>query len=133
MIDLATAGSDPVNYHVDATRGLVFITLRGHVTFVDLHRVQSLILSDPRYRDGMSLFIDCRILTAIPSHDEIHTLAFEPLFRPVVGGRARVAVVAMTRLGFAFALALDSFLCASEDDIGLFTSHIEARAWIGAG
>jgi len=131
MIDRAPAGTDPVSYRIDERCGVVFLTLRSDVTCDALLRMQWLILADPRYGPHMLVYVDCRILTSIPSHSEIEMLASERLFRAASTGNSKLAIVAMTRLGFAFALLLDSFLLASDDHIGLFTSHEDARAWLG--
>jgi|SRR3954469_16931446 hypothetical protein len=133
MIDLAHTGTDPVQYRIDPERRIVHVTLRGVVTFADLAVTQSDILDDPSYCPGMSIYLDCRVVTAIPSHEQIRKLALDRLFRGASAPPGKLAMVAMTRLGFALASALEAFLDASSSRVRVFTSHVEAREWLASG
>jgi hypothetical protein len=130
MIDIAHTGTDPVQYRIDPERRVVHLTLRGAVTFADLAVMQSDILDDPSYCPGMSVYLDCRVVTAIPSHEQIRRLALDRMFRSASTPPAKLAMVAMTRLGFALASAIEAFLGASSAHVRVFTSHVEAREWL---
>ncbi|HEX4683338.1 MAG TPA: hypothetical protein VH277_11540 [Gemmatimonadaceae bacterium] len=131
MIDLTTTGTEPVQYRIDRRNGVVYLTLRGKVTFTDLAQAQARILDDPDYHPGTSVYFDCRVITSIPSHDQIRQLSLDQLFRDRAVRSGKFAIVAMTRLGFALATALGDFLDRGGNDVSTFTSHLAARAWLG--
>jgi hypothetical protein len=131
MIDLTNTGTEPVQYRIDCRSDVVYLTLRGKVTFHDLAHAQTRILDDSTYHAGMSVYCDCRVITSIPSHDQIRQLSFDQLFRDRTVPSGKFAIVAMTRLGFALATALGDFLDEGKDDVRTFTSHLAARAWLG--
>ncbi|HEX4682022.1 MAG TPA: hypothetical protein VH277_04900 [Gemmatimonadaceae bacterium] len=130
MIDIAHTGTDPVQYRIDPERRIVHVTLRGAVTFADLSAMQADILEDPSYCSEMAVYLDCRVVTAIPSHEQIRKLALDRLFRSASIPPAKLAMVAMTRLGFALASAIEAFLDAPKSQVRVFTSHVEARDWV---
>jgi hypothetical protein len=131
MIDVAYTGTEPVQYRIDCTHDVIYLTLRGDVSICDIAKAQTAILDDEHYRPGMSIYVDCRILTSVPSHDQIRKLAFERIVRAATIRPGKVAIVAMTRLGFALATAFEDFLARSAVEVSVFTSHVAARTWLG--
>jgi hypothetical protein len=131
MIDLTNTGTEPAQYRIDCKNDVVYLTLRGKLTFSDLANAQARILGDPAYHAGMSVYCDCRVITSLPSHDQIRQLSLDQLFRDRAAPSGKFAIVAMTRLGFALATALSDFLDRGKNDVRTFTSHLAARAWLG--
>src|SRR3954470_11350959 len=87
-----------VTCDVDWEAGIVYITLRGDVRFEDLCSVQDEVLSHPKYSRGMPVFMDCRVVSSIPSQDEIRKLALSRIVRAQSMPVGRLAIVAMTQL-----------------------------------
>jgi len=125
------AESPPVRYRIDESRFVVVATLEGDVTFADLCMTQDAILSDPAYRPGMSLLVECRALRSIPSEWEIRKLALDRLLRGRDMAVGRSAIVASDALGEAYANAWESFADEELHDLRIFSNRDEACGWLG--
>lgn len=123
--------ADSITYRIDADLGVVFITMRGEITFAALAALQDAYLSDPLYREGMAQYVDCRVVTSIPSSDAIRRLALDRLLMRAMMPTGRVAIVVMTRLGMDYASAWELFSDAPDGSVAVFTAHSQARAWLG--
>jgi hypothetical protein len=123
--------AEPVRYRIDPSAGVVFILLRGDVTFADLCLAQSEILEDPGYRAGMAFYVDCRVVTSIPGAEALRKLAIDRLIRSMSMPVGRLAIVAMTRLGFAFATTIADFLDDRGHEVEVFTTQRAANDWLG--
>jgi hypothetical protein len=121
----------PIAYRIDAGRRVVYVTLRGDVTSDGLRRSRDGWLADPGYQPGMALYVDCRVLTSIPTRDEIRRLAIDRLVRATRTTNGRVAIVVMTRLGMDYAAAWELFGQSAEGPLAVFTSHADAHRWLG--
>jgi hypothetical protein len=122
---------DVVQYRIDRPRNTVFFTLRGDVTFVDLCEVQEEMLSDPDYSSDMSIYVDCRVVTSIPTREQIRKLALDRTWWRATMPIGRLVIVPMTRMGFEYANAWADFLDESESRFAVFTTHEQAAAWLG--
>lgn len=123
--------AQPVQYRIDPEHGVVFIVLRGDVAFADLCLAQSEMLEHPDYRPDMATCIDCRVLTSIPKPEALRKLAIDRLIRAMSMPVGRLAIVAMTRLGFAFATTIASFLQDRGQEVRVFASQHAANDWLG--
>jgi hypothetical protein len=125
------AESAAVRYRIDESYFVVVATLDGDVTFADLCMTQDAILSDPAYRPGMSLLVECRALRSIPSEWEIRKLALDRLLRRRDMAVGRSAIVASDTLGEAYANTWESFADEELQDLRIFSSRDEACGWLG--
>ena len=121
----------PVRYRIDDANFAVYTTLDGDVTFADLCTAEDAILSDPAYRPGMSLLVECRALTSIPSDREIRKLALDRLLRRREMAVGRSAIVASDPLGAAYATAWESFTDENLQDLRTFSDRGAACRWLG--
>jgi hypothetical protein len=120
-----------VRYRIDDAHFVVFTTLDGDVTFADLCLAQDAILSDPAYKPGMSLYVECGALTSIPSDREIRKLALDRLLRRREMPVGRSAIVSSDTLGEAYATAWESFADEELQDLRTFSSAGDACRWLG--
>ena len=125
------AESSAVRYRIDESHFVVVATLDGDVTFADLCTTQDAILSDPAYKPGMSLLVECRALTSIPSEREIRKLALDRLLRRRDMAVGRSAIVASDQLGEAYASAWESFADEELQDLRSFPTRDAACNWLG--
>ena len=123
--------SPAVRYRIDESHFVVVATLDGDVTFADLCTTQDAILSDPAYRPGMSLLVECRALTSIPSEREIRKLALDRSLRRRDMAVGRSAIVTSDSLGEAYANAWESFADEELQDLRAFSTRDEACDWLG--
>lgn len=119
-----------VRYLVDSRDDVVYLSLRGDVTFADLCQAEDDILGDPQYVPGMPVFVDCGAVTSIPSEEAIRRLALDRLFRRASIDTGRAAIVAATPLGLAYATAWAEFTDAPSE-LGVFDDHRQAAEWLG--
>ena len=131
MIADADESVAPISYRVDVTRRVVYFTLRGDVTFAGMCAAQDAYLADPLYEPGMAIYVDCRVLTSIPSREEIRKMALDRLYRGVAMPTGRAAIVVMTKMGQEYAAAWELFAGPQEGALSIFTTHAEAHAWLG--
>lgn len=131
MTEPSSASFAPVSYRIDCDAGVVYFTLRGDVTFAAVCEIQDALLDDPDYIAGMSIYVDCRVVTSVPNATQVRKLALDRIFRGRTTPLGRVAMVAMTPMGFEYARAWELFFSEGEGDLRLFTSHHAAHAWLG--
>jgi len=128
-----TASRQPahsVRYRVDSEERVVYVTLRGDVTFADLCQAEDEMLGDPQYVPGMSVYVDCSVVTSIPSEQAIRKLALDRLLLKASIDTGRSAIVAATPLGLEYARAWDEFTDAPSE-LGVFNTHDRATEWLG--
>jgi hypothetical protein len=124
-------GVEPVRYRIDTEHGVVYIRLRGDLTFAALCATEDAYLGDPDYEPGMALYVDCRVLTAIPTREQIRKLALDRLFRGVSMPLGPLAIVVLTPLGVEFGRAWELFSDTAAARVRMFTSERQARDWLG--
>jgi hypothetical protein len=131
MVD-APEGPRTVTCEFDWNAGIIYLTLRGDVRFEDLCAAQDEVLMHPRYSPGMPIYMDCRVVSSIPSQEEIRKLALSRIVRAQSMPVGRLAIVAMTQLGFTFASGFELFLDDQKNEVGIFTTAEAARTWLGS-
>lgn len=124
-------GVEPVRYRIDREHGVVYIRLRGDLTFAALCATEDAYLGDPEYAPGMALYVDCRVLTSIPTREQIRKLALDRLFRGVSMPIGPLAIVVLTPLGEEFARGLELFSDTASAPVRTFTSERHAVEWLG--
>ena len=122
----------PVRYGVNEARGVVFVTLRGNVTLGALKQVEETLSSDPRYRAGMAIYLECRLITAMPTVSELRTLMVRPSFTATTRSSGRVAIVSQQQEP-SVNCSRNLELCKSSfaGEVRLFRAHVDARVWLG--
>jgi hypothetical protein len=123
--------SGPVNYEIDAEHAVVYVTLSGAVTFASLCELDEAVMSDSRFRSDMSYYVDCRVLTEIPSVEQIRKLAIDRLLHGAESKLGKIAIVVLTRLGVEYATAWELFADSPNEDVQMFTAPEAARKWLG--
>jgi hypothetical protein len=117
-------------HRIDREERVVHITIDGDVTMESLHAARDAVLADPAYTPGMNVFIDCRVITALPTPDEIRSLALRELMSPSGIRHGRIAIVATTAKSYQAAQLFELFTDAPGDRLGVFTDPVAARAWL---
>ncbi len=123
--------SKPVKFRIDPHLAVVFVTVVGDVTAEALRAARAEMRAHPDYRPGMAVYVDCRVVTSIPSEAEVREIVIERLLRARTAPVGKLAIVAMTRLGFELATLFDAFSDDRAGDAAIFTNHDAARAWLG--
>ena len=118
----------PAEFKIDDERGLIVSRAFGRVTDEDLQRHQQVLRADaafdPRY-DQLWDFLD---VTEIAVSDEaIREFARARSFEP----EARRALVAGSDLGFGLARMFATLHDDAPEEVQVFRSLEEARAWLG--
>ena len=121
----------PLSYDIDTEHGVVHVLLSGALTFASLCELDERMRSDPRFRPQLSSYVDCRVLTEIPSSGEIRKLAIDRLLEGAGYELGRIAIVALTRLGMEYGAAWELYADSPREDVQLFTSQEPARRWLG--
>jgi hypothetical protein len=121
----------PLSYDIDTEHGVVHVVLSGALTFASLCELDERLRSDPRFRPQLSSYVDCRVLTEIPSSGAIRKLAIDRLLEGADYQLGRVAIVALTRLGMEYGAAWELYADSPREDVQLFTSPEPARRWLG--
>jgi hypothetical protein len=123
--------TDPLSYGIDTQHGVAHVVLAGALTFASLCELDERMRSDPRFRPQLASYIDCRVLTEIPSTGEIRKLALDRLLERAQYPLGRIAIVALTRLGMEYGAAWELYADSSSEDVQLFTSPEPACQWLG--
>lgn len=132
MIPTQSRELAPVRYGVNEVRGVIYVTLRGDVTLEALQDVQETLSSDPRYRAGMAILLECRTITAIPMVSELRTLMLQRSFAAAARSSGRVAIVSQQQEP-SVNCSQNLELCKSSfaGEVQLFREYSRARAWLG--
>lgn len=123
--------TQPVKFRIDPHLTVVFVTVCGDVTAAALRAAGAEIRAHPDYHPGMAVYVDCRVVTSIPSEAEVRGIVIERLLRGRTQAVGKLAIVAMTRLGLDLATLFDAFCDDRAGDAAIFTNHDAARAWLG--
>ena|SRR5579859_1993285 len=120
----------PATYAIDIEQNQVTMTLRCDLTAEAFARCRDLALADPNYKRGMRWYVDCRVLTSIPTQTETARLAADHVEHRDERGIGRTAIVVLTPTGFLFA---QTWLQVNHPPgtFGVFTSQADAKAWLG--
>ena len=120
----------PASYHIDELVGVVYLSLRGELTIELLRAALAGVMGSPGLRRGLPFYVDCRVLTSIPTPAEIDAFAADlSSHRGAVRGKA--AIVVMTRMGMDYGDMWHAVAGSMNADIEVFTSPADARAWLG--
>jgi hypothetical protein len=79
----------------------------------------------------MTTYVDCRVVTSIPTGEQIRKLALDRAWWSSTIPTGRLAIVAMTRLGFDYAMNWETFLDEPASRFRIFPSHSAACTWLG--
>ncbi len=123
--------SQPVKFRIDPQRAVVFVTVVGAVTAEAIRAARDGWRSHADYQPGMAVYVDCRVITSIPSEAEVRGIVLERLLQARTVPVGKLAIVAMTRLGLELATLIDAFSDDRAGDAAIFTNHGDARAWLG--
>jgi len=89
--------TDPLSYGIDTQHGVAHVVLAGALTFASLCELDERMRSDPRFRPQLASYIDCRVLTEIPSTGEIRKLALDRLLERAQYPLGRIAIDTIRR------------------------------------
>lgn len=115
---------------VDRDRRLVSVTLAGDVTVDALYAARDAVLADVAYVPGMNVWVECRVVSAIPTDGEIRAMALGAVRAFTGSALGRVAIIAMTARSFEAASLFELFADAPTDRLAVFTDPLQARAWL---
>lgn len=127
---VSAATESSIEHHVDTARRVVFVTLAGDITTARLHAARDAVFADPAYVPGMDAWIETRVLTSIPTADEVRGLALSAILHRGDLRQGRVAIVATTAKGYEAASCFELFTDAPPDRLAVFTDPSQARAWL---
>ena len=118
-----------ITHRVRRDARTVHIVVAGDVTTEKLYAARDAIVADPDYQPGMHFLIDCRVITTMPSADEIRNFALHILLNRADVAVGRVAMVATTARSYEAASLFELFIDAPHR-LALFTDPGHARAWL---
>jgi hypothetical protein len=118
-----------ISHDIRRQARLVQVIVAGDVTIASLHAARDAILADPDYQPGMHFLIECRVITSIPTADEIREIALSALLNHADAKVGRVAIVATTARGYEAVSLFELFIDAPQR-LALFTDASQARAWL---
>lgn len=127
------SAANPITYRIDHDRGVVFVTASGGVTVEALRSANATLRADSRFSSGMHVYLECRVVTSLPTADELRTLALASIIRQAEARYGRVAIVATTASCHEAASTFCFFCEPAPDRLALFTDPREARGWLGLG
>jgi hypothetical protein len=117
-------------HRMDAERRVIFVTIAGDVTMEALYTARDAVYADRAFAPGMDLFIECRVITALPSADEIRALALRAILHHANNQYGRIAIVTTTARAYEAAILYELFADDPIDRLALFTDPLAARAWM---
>jgi hypothetical protein len=119
-----------IEYQIDRDRRVVYVTLAGEVSIDALYAVRDAVLADEHYTRDMNLWIECRVMTSMPSEAEIRALALSVVLHHASVRVGRIAIVAMTARAYEAASHFEVFADAPADRLAIFTDPVQARIWL---
>jgi hypothetical protein len=119
-------------HRIDREQRVVYVTFAGDVSMESLHAARDAVLADPAFTPGMDIFIECRVITTLPTPDEIRSIALRALMQRADVRHGRVAIVATTAKSYQAAQLFELFTDAPAERIAVFTDPLDARAWLAA-
>lgn len=128
----AQTGSS-ITYRIDRRRRMVYVVVSGAVSLERLYAARDAIFADPDYAPGFDGLVECRVLTAIPSPEQIRELALSGVLRLGTPRYGRVAIVTTTERAFEAASLLEMYVDAPPDRMSVFTNPVQARTWLALG
>src|SRR5206468_2738305 len=125
-----TSGSS-IAHRVDHDLGVVFVTLSGDVTMQTLRAAYLALRADAKFSTGLDILIECRVLTTMPTNDEIRTIALASIMHRADSRHGRVAIVGTTARSYEAASVFELFCEPAPDRLAIFTDRVQARHWLG--
>jgi len=117
----------PASFHIDPSRGMVFSYATGAVSFQDFSDHQQALIRDSAFHPGLAQLADARTVTAVSlTVDEMRILARNSPF----GAGARRAFVVAKDAHFGLARMFELMTEDHPDELRVFRSMAEARAWL---
>ena len=117
----------PASYRIDTTLGLVQSVAAGRLTEEDLRLHQRGLASDPAFRPDLAQLWDASAVERVELTNRcIRELASANPF----GRGARRAIAAPNDLAFGIARMFEMLRAETEDEVHVFRSMAEARAWL---
>lgn len=120
-----------IEYRIDREQRVVYVTLAGDVTVESLLSTRDIVVADANYDRSMAIWIECRVMTSMPSEKEIRELALQAVLSHASETHGRIAIVAMTARAYAAATRFELFTEAPAERLGVFTDPVAARAFLG--
>jgi hypothetical protein len=118
-----------ISHRVRRESRLVHVVVAGDVSVSALHAARDAITADPDYAPGMQFLIECRVITSIPTSEDIRSLALCALLNRADAKIGRVAIVTTTARSYEAAGLFELFIDAP-NRLALFTDSSQARAWL---
>ena len=91
----------------------------------------SALRADPKFSAGMDIYIECRILTGVPTTDELRGIALSSILHQSEARHGRIAIVAPTARSYEAASTFELFCESAPGRLAIFTDPTEARGWLG--
>ena len=121
-----------IEYRIDGERRVVYVTLAGDITCEALIATRDTIAADPAYDRAMAIWIECRVVTSLPSDSEIRQLALRAVLSHASETHGRIAIVAMTARAYEAASRFELFADAPPERLSVFTDPGAAKAFFSA-
>jgi hypothetical protein len=131
MMDPTAPASSSIVHRVDHDRGVVFVAASGNVTADALRAAHAALNGDPKFSSGMDVYIECRVLTGMPTPEELRGMALTSILHRGDVRHGRMAIVATTARSYE-AISIFEFFCeTSRNQLAIFTDRSAACAWLG--
>lgn len=119
-----------IEYRIDGERHAVYVTLAGDISTDALIDARDAIVADPSYDQSMAIWVECRVVTSLPSDAEIRQLALRAVLSHASETHGRIAIVAMTARAYEAASRFELFADAPPERLSVFTDPIAAKAFL---
>jgi hypothetical protein len=121
----------PITYRIDADLGVVHVTFQGRVTVDEFRAHRKSLVGDSAFRPWMHRLTDLRELAALPSTDELRSLA-------EVGAEARRTepdgvrrgVIVSSPAAYGVVRQYQAFLEFAGRTVDILASDDEVRVWL---
>jgi hypothetical protein len=130
VVQEEVAGSSIV-HRIDHDRGVVWIVASGRVTIEALTAATDALRADPKFSAGMDLFVECRVLTTLPTADELRAIALSSILHHIDSRLGRIAIVTTTARSYEAASTFELFSEFAANRLAIFTDSRQAKAWLG--
>ena len=131
MLATAAPMDSSIEHHVDHDRGVVFVAASGNVTVDALRAAHAALNADPKFSSGMDVYIECRVLTGMPTPEELRSLALTSILHRGNARHRRMAIVATTARSYEAVSIFEFFSETPRHQLAIFTERSAACAWLG--
>lgn len=119
----------PINYQIDAERGMLFIVAEGEIGQPERMAAMKAWLTDPEFRPGMNTLADFTGATNVPTLQELEEIVDHIRRNVAVIGQKKIAIVTARPVIFGVARQFGA-LAPGAVTVQVFRDRDAALAWL---